>query len=94
MNQKVYENYAKLAVKIGINLQEGQDVTIYASTRMADFVKEVVKVCYENKAKRVHVDWKNEEIDRLRWLNEDTEVMSEVLAWEEEKAKHNATALP
>lgn len=94
MNQKVYENYAKLAVKIGINLQEGQDVTIYASTRIADFVKEVVKVCYENKARRVQVDWKNEEIDRLRWLNEETEVMSEVLAWEEEKAKHNATALP
>ena len=46
MNQKIYENYAKLAVKIGINLQKGQDVTIVASTRLVDIVKEVTKVCF------------------------------------------------
>ena len=56
MNQKIYENYAKLAVKIGINLQEGQDVVITASTRLADIVKELVKECYENKARSVRVE--------------------------------------
>ena len=43
MNQTIYENYAKLAVEIGINLQEGQDVVINASTNLATFVKEIVK---------------------------------------------------
>ena len=57
MYQKIYENYAKLAVNIGINLQKGQDVTIVASTRLVDIVKEVVKVCYENGARSVKVDW-------------------------------------
>lgn len=94
MNQKIYENYAKLAVKIGINLQEGQDVLINASTRVGEFVKEIVKVCYENKARSVRVEWTNEEIEKLRWLNEDVEVMSEVLNWQEEKAKHQAETLP
>lgn len=94
MNQKVYENYAKLAVKIGINLQEGQDVVITASTRLADIVKEIVKVCYENKARSVKVEWTNEQIDKLHWLYQDTEVMSEVLTWQEEKAKYNAETLP
>ena len=94
MNQKVYENYAKLAVKIGINLQEGQDVVIAASTRTVDFVKEIVKVCYENKAKHVQVDWTCDEVERLRYLYEDTDVMSNVLTWEEEKAKYNAETLP
>lgn len=94
MNQKVYENYAKLAVKIGINLQEGQDVMITASTRVGEFVKEIVKVCYENKARSVRVEWTNEEIEKLRWLNEDVDVMSEVLTWQEEKAKHQAETLP
>ncbi len=94
MNQKVYENYAKLAVKIGINLQEGQDVVITASTRLNDIVKEIVKVCYENKARSVRVEWTNEEIDKLQWLNEDVEVLSNVLTWQEEKAKYNAENLP
>ena len=94
MNQKIYETYAKLAVEIGINIQEGQDVVIAASTRTVDFVKEIVKVCYENKAKHVQVDWTCDEVERLRYLYEDTDVMSNVLTWEEEKAKYNATELP
>ena len=94
MNQKNYENYAKLAVKIGINLQKGQDVTIVASTNLVPIVKEVVKVCYENGARSVNVDWQNDEIAKLRWLHEDTEVMSEVLEWQEAKAKWSAEKLP
>ena len=91
MNQKIYENYAKLAVKIGINLQEGQDVVITASTRLVDIVKEIVKVCYENKARSVRVEWTNEQIDKLHWLYQDTEVMSQVPVWQEEKAKSRET---
>lgn len=94
MNQKIYEEYAKLAVEIGINLKEGQDVEITASTKCADFVKEIVKVCYADKARSVKVEWLNEEIDKLRWLYEDEKVMSEVLTWQEEKAKHRAETLP
>ena len=94
MNQKNYEEYAKLAVEIGINLKEGQDVEITASTKCADFVKEIVKVCYEDKARSVKVEWLNEEIDKLRWLYEDEKVISEVLTWQEEKAKYRAETLP
>ena len=94
MNQKIYEEYAKLAVEIGINLKEGQDVEITASTKCADFVKEIVKVCYADKARSVKVEWLNEEIDKLLWLYEDEKVMSEVLTWQEEKAKHRAETLP
>ena len=94
MNQKIYENYAKLAVKIGINLQKGQDVVIVASTRLVDIVKEVAKVCYENGARSVKVDWSCDEVAKLKWLYEDADVMSEVLEWEEAKAKWTAEKLP
>ena len=40
------------------------------------------------------VEWLNEEIDKLRWLYEDEKVMSEILTWQEEKAKHRAETLP
>ena len=94
MNQKIYENYAKLAVKIGINLQPGQDVVVNASTRLVDIVKEVVKQCYENGARSVTVDWSNEEVQKLNWLYAETEVLSEVPVWAEEKAKYRAETLP
>ena len=79
MNQTIYENYAKLAVEIGINLQEGQDVVINASTNLATFVKEIVKVCYENKARKVTVEWSNDEITKLHYLNQSVETLSEVI---------------
>ena len=94
MNKKIYEEYAKLAVEVGIHLQEGQDVRIVASTRVADFVKEIVAVCYANKARKVSVEWSNEEIEKLHWLYQDEKVMSEVMTWQEEKAKYQAETLP
>lgn len=94
MNQKIYENYAKLAVEIGINLQEGQDVIINASTNLATFVKEIVKVCYENKARKVTVEWSNDEITKLHYLNQSVETLSEVPLWREEKMKYAVETLP
>lgn len=94
MNQKIYENYAKLAVEIGINLQEGQDVVINASTNLATFVKEIVKVCYENKARKVTVEWSNDEITKLHYLNQTVETLSEVPLWREEKMKYSVEKLP
>lgn len=94
MNKKIYKNYARLAVEIGINLQEGQDVIITASTRIAEFVKYIVEACYANKARRVRVEWTNEEIEKLHWLYQDEAVLSKVETWVEEKAKHQAETLP
>ena len=94
MNQTIYENYAKLAVEIGINLQEGQDVVINASTNLATFVKEIVKVCYENKARKVTVEWSNDEITKLHYLNQSVETLSEVPLWREEKMKYAVETLP
>ena len=94
MNQKIYETYARLAVENGINVQEGQDVNITASTNCVEFVKEIVKVCYENKARHVHVNWTCDEVTKLSLLYENEESLSEVRKWEEEKAKHSAETLP
>ena len=94
MNQKIYETYARLAVENGINLQDGQDVNITASTRCVEFVKEIVKVCYENKARHVHVNWTCEEVTKLCLIHESEESLSEVRPWEEAKARHSAETLP
>ena len=56
MNQELYHKYAELAVKIGVNLQKGQEVIVRASSNSAPFVREIVEQAYLNGAKRVSVD--------------------------------------
>ena len=48
MNKTVLRNYAKLIVRIGANVQKGQEVVINASVDDAYFVKYVVEYTFEN----------------------------------------------
>ena len=88
MNKKIYKKYAEVAVKIGINLQPNQEVNIFASTRQRDFVKYVVEACYKNKAKRVSVEWSDDEITRLNYKHQSKKTLAEIPDWQEEKQKH------
>lgn len=94
MNHEYYVKYAKLAVKVGINLQKGQDVVIRASTACSEFVTEIVKECYANEARSVSVEWSNDGIERLKLIHESEETLSKVLDWQEAKAKYNAETIP
>ena len=94
MNQKVYEQYAKLAVNVGINLQPNQEVVVSASCECAEFVEHIVKECYEKGARKVRVEWSQDKISRLHMQYQTEEVMSEVLPWEEEKMKHMTQVIP
>lgn len=94
MNQVIYEKYAKLAVQVGINLQKGQDVVVFSSTSLADFVELIVQECYACGARRVSVEWSHDGITKLHYLNQSTEDLSQVDHWLEEKAKARAEKLP
>lgn len=94
MNQKIYEQYAKLAVQVGINLEEGQDAIIRASTNTAEFVEYIVSECYARKARSVSVEWENDRIQRLHLMHQSEETLSKVLTWEEEKVKYAVETLP
>jgi aminopeptidase len=41
--QQTLEKYAELAVRVGVNIQQNQNLTINASTEVAEFVRLVVK---------------------------------------------------
>ena len=58
------KKYAQLIAKVGLNVQEGQPVLVRASTETREFVAKVVEACYELGAKRVSVEWRNQEIGR------------------------------
>jgi len=73
--------YAELAVRIGVNLQSGQELLISAQLHDAPFVRLVTKKAYEAGAKQVHIDWEDEEISRLNFLLAPEESFHEFPEW-------------
>ena len=59
------KKYAQLIAKVGLNVQEGQPVLVRASTETREFVAKVVEACYELGAKRVSVEWRDQELTKL-----------------------------
>lgn len=94
MNKKIYKKYAEVVVKMGINLQPGQEVIIVCSTRQREFAKHVVEACYKNKAKRVTVDWSDDEITRLHYKYQTKTTLANIPDWQEEKQKYMCELLP
>lgn len=59
--------YAELIVRVGINVQQGQEVFITGSVEMADLVRLVAGKAYEAGASNVHVDWTDEALSRMKY---------------------------
>lgn len=94
MKKRLLKDYANLLVKMGVNIQKGQELNIYASIDQKELVLEVVKAAYKNKASRVNVEWQCQELLKLNYDNRTLESLSKMEKWEEEKLKHRAETLP
>ncbi len=94
MKKKLLENYAKLIVESGINLQQGQDVLIQANTETEDFTLLVVEECYKRGARLVRVEWMNQALDRLNYNWRSEETLKTIEKWEVEKYRDRVKKLP
>ncbi|MGP0584889.1 aminopeptidase [Paenibacillus timonensis] len=65
--QTKLEKYAELAVKIGVNVQPGQNLIINATIDCAELVRLIVKQAYEAGARFVKVNWSDDVVTRLRY---------------------------
>lgn len=65
--EKNLANYAELAVKVGVNIQENQFLYISASVDNMEFVRLVTKKAYEAGARQVFVDLVDDALTRLRY---------------------------
>ena len=77
MNKTRLENYAKLIVKSGLNIQQGQEVLIQCGLDQPDFVTMVVEECYKAGAKRVTVKWSHMPVSKLNYMYRSLETLSE-----------------
>ena len=94
MKKTLLENYAKLIVESGINLQSGQDVLIQANTETEDFTLLVVEECYRRGARLVRVEWMNQALDILNYNWRSEETLKTIEKWEVEKYKDRVKKLP
>ena len=65
MKKTVLREYAKLIVRMGANVQKGQEVLIYAGLDQPEFVQMVVEEAYKAKAKWVTVEWSYQPLAKL-----------------------------
>ncbi len=94
MKKSVLKNYAKLIVRTGVNVQQGQDVVINASVEDAYFVEYVVEAAYQAGAREVTVDWSFQPLTKLAYQYESIKTLAELPAWFLKKREHRVKTLP
>ncbi len=71
MNQKYLDNYINIVLKIGLNLQPGQNLVINSPLECTDTVHQIVDRAYQMGANKVVVDWNDPELTKLKYKYED-----------------------
>ena len=79
------EKYAKLAIQVGVNIQKGQVLVLRTPIECADFARKIVKEAYDKAAKKVHIEWSDEQCSLIEYLNAPDETFSEYPKWTAEK---------
>ncbi|MWC27619.1 aminopeptidase [Paenibacillus sp. MMS18-CY102] len=75
------EKYADLIVRTAIHIQRGQDLWINAPIHLPDLVRLIVKRAYEEGAKRIHVEWQDEQLSKLTYGLAPNEAFEQYPAW-------------
>lgn len=74
-------SYANVLLQKGLNLQQDQILVINAPVESSDFVTILTRKAYENGAKQVVVNWRSDDLARLRYLHEKQELFESVPDW-------------
>ena len=94
MNKTDLRNYARLIVRVGANVQKGQDVEIFAGVNDEYFVKYVVEEAYKAKARKVTVNWSSDEVDKIVYSKTKVNALKEVPEWFVKRWEHRRDTLP
>ena len=79
--EELLEEYARLIVRMGVNLQADQPLVINAPLACADFARRVASAAYDAGAHDVTVAWNDEEFARLRYDKAKKSVFTEFPEW-------------
>ncbi len=88
------QEYARLIVRTGANVQPGQTVQLTISVEQHAFAAMLTEEAYRAGAKKVNLNWLSDQQDRLNYLYADEKILSEALPWEREKLRQMTEDLP
>lgn len=78
MNKALLKKYAELVARIGANVGNGDNVLINSSLEGVDLARLVCEECYRLGARKVHVNYNDRTISRLKMLNESVETLTDI----------------
>lgn len=84
MDNQNLEKYAQLIVKTGLNIQPGQSLVINSPLECAPFTRMVAEAAYQAGARDVAVQWSDELLAKIRFLQAPEEVFEEFPDWQKE----------
>ena len=87
--QNKLQQYARLLVEVGMNVQEGQPVYIRSSVDAVELTRYIVEAAYQRGASDVKVNYSDEKLTRLKFEYEPVEHFenNEVKSYEVEARK-------
>ena len=94
MDGEKLKGYAELIVRVGVNIQAGQDVIISAELDQPEFVELVVGECYRAGAAEVRVEWTHQPLKLLHVQYQSLERLGTIPDWEKQRLLLRAETLP
>lgn len=94
MNQNLLKEYARLAVRSGVNLQKDQELKLFISVEQQELAQLIVAEAYAAGAAEVSVEWQDDRIERLAYDHVAAERLSTVKAWQMARLEREADVLP
>lgn len=78
---QLYQKYADLIVKTGVNLSKDELLIINSETASAEFARVITEAAYKAGAKRVYLEWRDSPTSRLHYLYQSEEVLADIPQW-------------
>lgn len=82
------DQYAKLIVEVGANVQAGEPVRIGCPISGAEFARLLAKHAYARGASEVVMDWTDDALTLMHYENAAEEVLETVPQWQVDKSKY------
>ncbi len=73
--------YAELIIKVGVNIQKDQLLMIKAPIEGAEFARKLTKCAYDAGARKVYVEYHDEELAKITYSHASEEALGEFPSW-------------
>jgi aminopeptidase len=87
-DENLLEKYAELVVRVGANIQEGQDVVIFALVEQAPFARALATAAYQAGARYVSASYGDQYVKRELILHGSDETLEWTPPWDLERLNH------